>query len=206
MALPKRLANVAVALPAVLGSTTAEMSTIPRLIIHGPRASRLAKVRCGKVEYCDVHRVVSCGLFCGQLFAILLPCIAVTTETTGMVRPNIHDAPSVTVVSNEALRPFIIAGTLACIFKCKIIFLIREASVVASLVLYQHTLAQKHPRQRVHPWLAAGMSVPSALLSRNRGHLAVALAAVLGSEIAEMQATRRSIIHGPKVSRLAKVS
>ena len=42
-ALLTRLANVAVVLVAVLGSRTAEMSATHNLIIHGPRASKLAK-------------------------------------------------------------------------------------------------------------------------------------------------------------------
>ena len=41
---PTRLANVAVAVVAVLGSRTAEMPATHNLIIHGPRASRFAKV------------------------------------------------------------------------------------------------------------------------------------------------------------------
>ena len=51
------MANVAVALVAVLGSSTAEMLVTHSLIIHGQRASVLANVGCGEAEsgdYCDV--------------------------------------------------------------------------------------------------------------------------------------------------------
>ena len=51
---PTRLVNIVVALEVVLGSRTAEMSATPNLIIHGPRASSLAKV--SKVQLWSEHR------------------------------------------------------------------------------------------------------------------------------------------------------
>ena len=55
--LSRNLVDVAVALAAVLGSRTAEMLVTQRLIIHGPRASRLAKV--GSEELCVALIVLS---------------------------------------------------------------------------------------------------------------------------------------------------
>ena len=55
MALSRNLANSAVALAAELGSRNVEMSGTPMLIIHGPRAFRLAKVGHGDADFCDAH-------------------------------------------------------------------------------------------------------------------------------------------------------
>ena len=54
--LSRNLVYSAVALAGVLGSRTAEMLVTQSLLIHGPRAFRLAKVGCGVTECCVVHR------------------------------------------------------------------------------------------------------------------------------------------------------
>ena len=57
MVLPRNLANVAVALVVGLGSRTVAMLAIPSLIIHGPRAFRLAKVGSEETEFCAMDCV-----------------------------------------------------------------------------------------------------------------------------------------------------
>ena len=49
-----KLANTAVVLAVVLGSRIAEMRAAHVLIIHGLRASGLAKVGCGNTEFHDL--------------------------------------------------------------------------------------------------------------------------------------------------------
>ena len=56
-ALLRNPANVAAALAAVLGSRTVEMPAAQNLIIHGPRVSRLVKVRNGETELSNVYSV-----------------------------------------------------------------------------------------------------------------------------------------------------
>ena len=57
-ALPRNLVNAAVALPVVLGLRSVEMMTTGSSIIHGSRASKLAKVGCGEDMFsCDIHLI-----------------------------------------------------------------------------------------------------------------------------------------------------
>ena len=53
--LSRKPVYLAVVLAVVLGSETAGMLVTKSLIIHGPRASKPAKVGCGMTESFDVH-------------------------------------------------------------------------------------------------------------------------------------------------------
>ena len=105
-------------LAAVLGSKTAEIPVTHKFIIHGPRASRLAKVGDWEAQFCN--------LLCdGAVLFVTLPtthidydcAFAVTTAASNTVSSSSLGAPlptTITTVARAATSPRITVGTLVC--------------------------------------------------------------------------------------------
>ena len=114
-ALPRNLANAAVAVTAVLGSRSAEMSTTRSLITHGSRVFGLANVRNGQTEFYDVYCVGRARLFLLCIIHGILTIYPVTTEATDTVNSSRPGAlsPEITAFSRGVTTSSAHAGILA---------------------------------------------------------------------------------------------
>ena len=101
--------NLAAALVGVLGLRTAEIPATTSSIIHGLRASRLAKVTCGETDFCNMHydenRVI-CHLFLSCIHDHWMRYLYLLSNANARVctEPPTTTRLSVTSSSNECLK------------------------------------------------------------------------------------------------------